>query len=486
MADQTVHELLLALEATPPPDESFGDALYERLAPRAVAAGRRDRSWLGRIQIALHTASRPVAWSTPQQLRTAVIFATVLALLLVVAAIIGSRTRDPNRIVLGSEAIYRDPPAFDMTVSYSDGGTRRFRYDGESTLRVDVERGVYRFRPEGTYIVADVARGRVIEWDPVGETNSIEPIPGGMRPIALLDLRWGAALQTSNRLGSSCLDWEYIEESTVTGRATHHVRCIAGRNEEYWVDVVTGFVLRSTDVPTDAADVRLTGEVRSIEIGGAVDGAAFAVGDVVDRSGARMPGGDASFEAGVRVVTNRFAPAFVATPGDGWRSWGTDRDVVGFVRGAGFSGGMDGAAVWVVRLTKVTDVATGRDVALEPGVDAAIAWLRGHPYIETGEVAMTSVGSLPALSMDYRESVPGDFEATCPEADQGPPPTCRRWFPAGSWHFSFEDTPPAAQRVTVLDVDGATILILASADGPGRGAHLAAIDELVDSLEFLD
>jgi hypothetical protein len=372
-----------------------------------------------------------------------------------------------------------------MTVGYSDGAVRRFRYDGAGAMRFDAVRGAYRLRPEGSYIVVNAQLGETVEWDPAGGTFLMSEHPAGIRPTYLLDLRWGADLRVAQRFSSPCVAWEYVEESTVLARPAHHVRCATGLHDEYWVDIATGFVLRSTAVPTDDDRIFLTGEVRAFALGVTIDPAVLAVQDG-PRVGAPMPGGDASFEPGVRVVTNRITPAFAATPGDGWRSWGTDLDVVGFVRGPGGASGKDGGTVFVIKLTVVTDVATGFDIPLDPGVDAAVAWLRGHQYLETGEVQTTRIGSRPALSIDFRETVPDDFETTCPAADQGQPPTCRRWFPAGGGYWSFADTPPEVQRVTIVDVNGATILILASADGPEREAHLAEIEALVRSIEFLD
>lgn len=480
MADERLHQMLLPLDGAATPDESFGDALFERIAPLALAAGRRDRTWHGRIVMAVRSVSLPIGGETPVQLRTAILLATLLGLLLALAAIIGSRAHDPNQVVLGSEAVYRDPPAFDMTVGYSDGGIRRFRYDGGSAMRLDVVKGAFGLRPEGTYFLVDTERGRMIEWDPVGRTSMSSALEAGLRPIFQLDMRFGAEVSRANQFASQCLKWQYVEETTVVARAAHHVRCATGLHEEFWVDAATGFVLRSTAVPTDDARIFLTGEVRSLQLDVAIDPAAFAA-DEGPRLGAPMPGGEAPFEAGVRVVSNRFSPPFAATPGEDWRSWGTDTDVVGFVRGA------DGGGVWVINLKVVTDVATGRDVPLDPGVDAAVDWLRHHPYVETGEPMPTRVGLREATSMTYRDVLPRGFESTCPHAlDSEPAPACRRFFRAGTGYWTFGESPPAEQRASFLDVNGATIMILSSADGPDRAAQGAANEALLASIEFLD
>ena len=198
-----------------------------------------------------------------------------------------------------------------------------------------------------------------------------------------------------------------------------------------------------------------------------------------------MLGGNAPFEAGVRVISNPFTPAFVATPGDGWRSWGSGADIVGFVRGPDWNDD-DGGAVLVVRLTKVTDVVTGLDRRLEPGPEAVFEWLRAHPYFDVGAIEPAQVGPLAAESVSFTEVRPADFDTTCPlpPAGQEVDP-CWRWFAevAGYWYYGSADH---GARATVLDVNGTTVTILTWAEGPDEAAHLAAIEDLLASIEFLD
>ena len=311
-------------------------------------------------------------------------------------------------------------------------------------------------------------------------------MPAKYRGLALLDLRWGADLQVTGRFSSPCLDWEYVEEAMLIRRPVHHVRCATGRHEEYWIDMASGFVLQSTDVPTDEEGVWLTGTVEHLSVGGTVDPSVFAMDDS-PRSGGPMPGGDASFVPDVRVVTSRFAPAFAATPGDGWRSWGTDRDVVGFERGPDGGSGPDGAALFVVNLSIVVDPASGRDVILEPGMGAAMTWLGTHPYFETNRPEATQVGGRAATSMAFQAALPADFASSCPRGDpEQPVPACLRMLKAGTGYWTYEGSNLAEQRATFLEVDGATLMILTSADGPDVVGHLAAIEDLLASMEFFD
>ena len=484
MADERLREMLRPLDGAATPDESFGEALFAQIAPLALAAGRRDRTWYGRVATTIRTAARPLPSPAANQLRTAIVLATVLALLLALAAIVASRRPDPLQIVLGSEAVYRDPPSFDITVGYSDGAIRRFRYDGADVMRLDAVKGAFGLRPEGTFILADVGRHLTFEWDAAGGTVLTAAIAPGMRPIAPLDLRWGADVGQSGEFSSSCLSWEYIQETHVLARPVHHVRCATGLHDEYWVDIATGFVLRSTAVPTDDDRIFLTGEVMEFALGVTIDPAVLVVQG--PHVGAIMPGGDARLEPGTRVVSNRFTRAFAATPGEGWRSWGTADNIVGFVRGPDWND-LDGGAVLVLRLTKVTDVDTGTDRPLAPGPEAVFEWLREHPYFELGEERDTFVSGLAARSVSIAGVPPDDIEARCPLPAAGDEPApCWRWFPQGTNYWFYGGRIDPGGTAIALDVDGVTVTILSWANGPSKDAHLAAIEELIDSIEFLD
>ena len=485
MADERLHQLLLPLDGAATPDETFSESLFAQIAPLALAAGRRDRTWHGRIVAAVRTAARPLPAPAASQMRTAILLATLLALLVALAAIVASRRPDPLQVVLGSEAVYRDLPAFDMTVGYSDGAVRRFRYDGADVARLDAVKGAYGLRPEGTYIVVDARLGTTVEWDPAGGTFLTSEHVSRVRPAYLLDLRWGADLRVPLRFTSACLTWEYVEETSVLQRPAHHVRCATGPHEEFWVDVATGIVLRSTAVPTEEDRVSLTGEVLELALGVPIDPATL-VADVGSRGGALMPGGDKPFEPGVRVVTNRFTPAFAATPGQGWRSWGTADDIVGFARGPDWTD-TDGAGVLVVRLIRVPDITTNEYLALAPGPEAVLEWIREHPYFDVGEVVNTHVGLLPAQSVSILEKRPPDFETSCPMPAPGDPAAiCWHLFPwAGDGYWTYGNADHGA-TLTVLEVGGVTVTVFSWADGPDKEAHLAAVEALIESIEFLD
>ena len=265
--------------------------------------------------------------------------------------------------------------------------------------------------PPGSHVVTDTKLGHHADWDSAGETGSIYELPSGLRPLHEVDMRWGIEFNSWNRQSSEpCGDWVLIGEEIVANLGAWHVRCLDERREEYWIDADSGFILRSTDVPTDDGSAWMTGEVRTLALDVPIDPTVFGVGTEDDsRWGGIMPGGDERLLPGVRAVTSRFSPAFAVTPGDGWRSWGTDVDVVGFVRGPVD----EPAGVWIVKLTKVTDVRSGRDVAIA-GTGAVLDWLRAHPYFETVRQEQRTIGTIAATSLDLRHVPPEGFETDCP------------------------------------------------------------------------
>jgi hypothetical protein len=95
MADDRLNHLLERLDVPVTPDSAFADSLYQRIAPLALAGGRRDRTWYGRIGAAVR--STPISPTRPLPINVRMVFAaaTLLALLLAFAVIIGSRSSDP-------------------------------------------------------------------------------------------------------------------------------------------------------------------------------------------------------------------------------------------------------------------------------------------------------------------------------------------------------------------------------------------------------
>ena len=490
MADERLDVLLRRLEVRARPADTFAQSLYGHIAPRAIAAGRRDRSRIGRLVAGLRV---PVLPLPPAALRQAILLAALLALLLLIAALVGSRPPDANHLVRASEDFYRDPPAFDMRVEYENGDVRRYVFDGEATLRMETVVDTLGLRPPGTYTITDVDANRVADQDPISGTTGIYELTIGLRPAHLLDLRWGADGQSFSRSQGDCSGWEHIEEESLIGRRTHHVRCVDGskHDEEVWIDAATGLILRSNDVPADEGRSRMTGEVTSLLLGDDVETGALAFREDDPRWGQSMAGSsDPILAADRRVVSAAFMPPIAVTPlGDGWRFWGNGQQAVGFTRVDDPKRPAEGSGgVWILRPGAYTDIATGRDVPFPSEPRAVMDWLSKHPYFEVGNSETTQVGSIPAASVPFRHVTPAEFESTCPPAptERGAVvPLCRRWMlvDGGYWTFG---PPHDAAEATVLQVGDTTLLILAWADGPNAEAHMTAVHDLLATVEFLE
>ena len=142
--------------------------------------------------------------------------------------------------------------------------------------------------------------------------------------------------------------------------------------------------------------------------------------------------------------------------------------------------------MWIVKLTKVTDVRSGRDVAIA-GAGAVLDWLRAHPYFETVRQEQRTIGTIAATSLDLRHVPPEGFETDCPWSPTDPPvPPCRRWFAAGTGYWSYGPPVHDLMRIAVLEVNGATLMVVALVDEPDQEADLAAIDDLLATVEWLD
>ena len=490
MADERLDVLLRRLEVQARPSDRFAQSLYGQIEPMAIAAGKRDRSRIGRLIAVFRIPTVPVP---PATLRQAIALAALLMLLLLIAGLVGSRTPDPNDLVRTSEQAYRDPPAFDMRVEYENGDVRRYVFDGEATLRMEIVVDTLGTRPPGTYTITDVDANRVAELDPVSGTTGIYELSSGLRPAHLLDVRWGADGRSFGRAQGDCSSWEHVEEESLIGRRTYHVRCMDGRkpDEEVWIDAATGLILRSNDVPVDEGRSRMTGEVASLILGDGIDTSPLRFREDDPRWGQSMSGSDdPTLLASRRLVSERFLPPVAVTPpDDDWRFWGAGEQVVGFTRYDDPRRAADGSAgLWILRPESYTDVATGRDVPFPSEPGAVMDWFGEHPYFVVGDVETTQVGSLSASSVPFRHITPPDYERTCPPVptERGAfVPACRRWFLVDDGYFTYGPSHDAAEA-TALEVGDTTLLILAWADGPNAEAHMTAAHELLATTEFIE
>jgi hypothetical protein len=486
---ESLDRILAPLEAPTTADDAFLEQLFERVAPLAQAASMRDQTLLGRILRVLRRGFPQVVLTRRQ--RTAMLLVAALAMLALAlsVAVLASRP-DPLSLIRQSETVYRDPPAFTMDVAYSDGTKRRWAYDGHGRLRVDLLRGTYLDRPEGAWILTDINRNvRADVLDTTGTISTVELRPG-LSPLHQLDLRWGSDFsEWTGRVNTICKDWAYVGRDAIAGRMTDQLQCSGsthGPDGAFWVDEQTKLVLRSTVVAETLPDRYVTGEATAFQLDAAPDPARFAFDAGDPRWGATMGGGDALLSAGTRYVSNRFTPPFAITaPDKWWRSWGTDKDIVGFQRGGDLVPEGWGKA-FVMRVDLVGD-AGGQERHLGGTPRDVIDWIREDPYHVSQDPVDTTIGGFHGTSIDFREVLPKDFDSTCPVGtDPADPPDCRKWLKVGQGWWTYGWPSPPKFRVTAIDVRGVTITLLRFQYGSEATTQLDASDQLLQTIEFLD
>ena len=215
MADERLDVLFRRLEVQTRPSDSFAESLFGQIEPMAIAAGRRDRSRIGRLLGGFRIPAMPLP---PAALRQAILLAALLALLLLVVALVGSRPPDSNELVHTSEDVYRDPPAFDMRVEYENGDVRRFVFDGGATLRMDSVVDTLGIRPPGTYVITDVDANRVAELDPVSGTTRIYDALCRAQAGPPARLAVGRRRAVIRRRPGDCSSSEHVDEESLIGR----------------------------------------------------------------------------------------------------------------------------------------------------------------------------------------------------------------------------------------------------------------------------
>jgi len=110
--------------------------------------------------------------------------------------------------------------------------------------------------------------------------------------------------------------------------------------------------------------------------------------------------------------------------------------------------------------------------AIDDSAAAFMDWLATVPGVEANEATETTVGGLPALTMDLTTQLP-------PECTE--PPWIFLWVlpTVGDFHFSDAET----VRVWAVDAPGGTLALVAEADqGADTDAFFAAVAEILASM----
>ena len=231
------------------PDAAFGDALYEALATdlgfrTSTAAGRRTLAERLARALGLDRAF-PVSpeWRLASLATLgALLLATLLAIVLIAGQLLRSTTPivSGDDIVARSQALYTNPPAFDMTVRLAGRSVIRYRYDGKHDLRADVIAGSFSVSPEGPGSFRIDTATQTATYDAAKKSWTQANVPAPQPPLfSMLDLNWivfGQGFKPSETPPVyDCPDgWQREADGVVANRPAYHVSCVSGG--DFWID----------------------------------------------------------------------------------------------------------------------------------------------------------------------------------------------------------------------------------------------------------
>ena len=296
MNDERLSALFEVYEEPVEPSLEFLDRLELELR-RRVGHARRPLGW--RLQTLVEAVSPRGA----PPLR-AVWAMTLLALLLVLAsaaALVGARLLGvlptAEQVVLASQAVYADPPAFEMEVRLDDGSRVRYAFDGDARFRQDMVEGTdHGLFTSGGYLVRDGGRQAWYGSEETGantwfETDAVPIIDAypliGMDPgwIGRVPIERGGPLPWP-----SCPDgWRFGEAGEVAGRSADRVTC---GTDAWWIDRESRLVVRHD------ADGRVVGEALRLTVAPSFSAERFALEppEGAEIAGGEEPGGPTAWK----------------------------------------------------------------------------------------------------------------------------------------------------------------------------------------------
>jgi len=258
MTDERLFALFEGYERPAEPSPEFLDRLELELRRRAGHT-RRPLGW--RLQALAEVISPALA--PPLRAAWAV---TLLALLLALAsgaALVGARLLGllptAEDVVLVSQGVYADPPAFEMEARLDDGSRVVYSWDGDARFRQEMVEGTDHglFTPGG-YLVRDGLRQAWYGSEETGantwfETDAVSIVDA--YPLIGMELGWigRVPIEHGGPLPwPSCPDgWRFGDAGEVAGRSADQVTC---GQDAWWIDRESRLVLRH------AADARVVAE----------------------------------------------------------------------------------------------------------------------------------------------------------------------------------------------------------------------------------
>jgi hypothetical protein len=157
---------------------------------------------------------------------------------------------------------------------------------------------------------------------------------------------------------------------------------------------------------------------------------------------------------------------------DGWQVVLTERE-------GGFAIGQGASSVGFLDVARVFDRDAPGEAIQRPAPDDLIAWVEGHPYLETSRPMQTSVGGVRGRRIDATAAkLPKEFPRIC----SGP---CVPLFNFGGPDDDYWLGLDEKVRIIVLDdVGGRRVTVLLAASPEGFEAFLPRAQEVLDTVEW--
>ena len=173
-----------------------------------------------------------------------------------------------------------------------------------------------------------------------------------------------------------------------------------------------------------------------------------------------------------KYVTDEFEPAFsFGVLGEGWVVGGAEARVTLDMRL-----GVEGPEISFVNEQKVFDPSKPSDLIAVPAPEDMVAWLQGHPYLETEEPVPASVGGVKGTQID---AVVADDVPTSECGDN-----CLGLFMLSPDIFEVVYEKERVRLVVLKDVGGERVTITAKTRAADFEGFLPKAQKVLDTVEW--
>ena len=288
MTDERLFALFDEYEKLAGPSPEFLDRLELELR-RRVGHARRPLGW--RLQTLVDAVSPRLA--PPLRAAWAMTLLGLVLALISAVALIGARMSGlfptADEVVVTSQAVYADPPPFEMEVRPENGSLVRYAFDGDTRFRMDMMEGTDLALLPGGYLVRE--RGRQA-WYASAEqgantwsvTDIVDSFLIDTYPLIGMEPGWigRVPIESGGPLPwPSCPEgWRFGDAGEVAVRPADQVVC--GSNA-WWIDRESRLVVRHD------ADGRVVAEALRLTLAPSFSAARFAL---EPPAGAEILGGE--------------------------------------------------------------------------------------------------------------------------------------------------------------------------------------------------